>query len=678
MGSPPTAMHQMYAQSLNFNEQADAQQATQMRKGKWTKEESAYCDRLIEEFKNGNLPLTEGTTLRTFLSKLLNCDPMRISKKYTGDHCIGKIIFRRREDEISTEELENIRKELAQLERYYLDREHHNQKRRERRLESELSRDKNRLMAARSLRHSVEGQLPTTMDTTMTQYPSSSIPLPEQASMISPPGHPSYRIQQQQQQQQQPPHLHQNMIHPPQPGVSYVSPSNENKNLPPSSSRSNTSGVAVVKSENTSHSSIPPPVSHPLQPTSIAASNDLVKREASHEPFKAEKGVVSSAAISTSSTEMSFPRISSTDSFSALFPRVASLDNLDRYESEHQPHQQSVSSSYSGGICSVESSSNVSTQMSAVSTSSTSEGNGHLGARFPSFGNNLNSFFRRIESYEQFPSFLASQDSSSDSSANKSKQDNHEQLSKNEGSSTSSDEKRSQKTEEKDEATMNKGNDEEKEEKEEKKEKSSKLSSKESDTSSERSLPEKLNIPRNSSGIFPRVPSLDKLPRVPSMDKLTRVSSMDKLSRAPSMDKLPRVPSMDKLSRAPSMDKLPRVPSLDRLSRVPSIDGLSRFGSSDHLSSFPSFSSLSGMMPSSSYDKLSSLTNGMKGSFPRNSSIEDILSLVASSDSHYGFTPGGNSSTTTHSSEVDSGCQKRKAELSEPSGSAVREKRTKT
>jgi len=65
--------------------------ASKMRKGKWTTEEAAYCDRLIEEFKHGNLPLAEGTTLRTFLSKLLNCDPMRISKKYTGTQCIGKV-----------------------------------------------------------------------------------------------------------------------------------------------------------------------------------------------------------------------------------------------------------------------------------------------------------------------------------------------------------------------------------------------------------------------------------------------------------------------------------------------------------------------------------------------------------------------------------------------------------
>ena len=48
-----------------------------LRRGKWTTEEEAYANRLIQEFKAGLLPLTDGTTLRTFLSKLLNCDPMR-------------------------------------------------------------------------------------------------------------------------------------------------------------------------------------------------------------------------------------------------------------------------------------------------------------------------------------------------------------------------------------------------------------------------------------------------------------------------------------------------------------------------------------------------------------------------------------------------------------------------
>jgi hypothetical protein len=64
-----------------------------LRRGKWTAEEEAYANRLILEFKMGLLPLTDGTTLRTFLSKLLNCDPMRISKKFVGGNCIGKVKF---------------------------------------------------------------------------------------------------------------------------------------------------------------------------------------------------------------------------------------------------------------------------------------------------------------------------------------------------------------------------------------------------------------------------------------------------------------------------------------------------------------------------------------------------------------------------------------------------------
>lgn len=62
-----------------------------LRRGKWTTEEESYANRLIYEFKLGLLPLTDGTTLRTFLSKLLNCDPMRISKKFVGANCIGKV-----------------------------------------------------------------------------------------------------------------------------------------------------------------------------------------------------------------------------------------------------------------------------------------------------------------------------------------------------------------------------------------------------------------------------------------------------------------------------------------------------------------------------------------------------------------------------------------------------------
>jgi hypothetical protein len=86
---------------------------------------SAYANRLIQEFKAGLLPLTDGTTLRTFLSKLLNCDPMRISKKFVGSNCIGKQVFRRRTadlNRLTPEQIQKSRAELSELERRFLER----------------------------------------------------------------------------------------------------------------------------------------------------------------------------------------------------------------------------------------------------------------------------------------------------------------------------------------------------------------------------------------------------------------------------------------------------------------------------------------------------------------------------------------------------------------------------
>ena len=88
-----------------------------LRRGKWTPEEEAYASRLIQEFKAGLLPLTDGTTLRTFLSKLLNCDPMRISKKFVGSNCIGKQVFRRRTADINRltpEQIQASQQELSE------------------------------------------------------------------------------------------------------------------------------------------------------------------------------------------------------------------------------------------------------------------------------------------------------------------------------------------------------------------------------------------------------------------------------------------------------------------------------------------------------------------------------------------------------------------------------------
>lgn len=96
-----------------------------LRRGKWTAEEESYASRLINEFKSGLLPLTDGTTLRNFLSKLLNCDPMRISKKFVGNNCIGKQVFRRRVADINRlapEKIQQMRMELGELERRFFNR----------------------------------------------------------------------------------------------------------------------------------------------------------------------------------------------------------------------------------------------------------------------------------------------------------------------------------------------------------------------------------------------------------------------------------------------------------------------------------------------------------------------------------------------------------------------------
>jgi len=69
------------------------QSGTTLRRGKWTVEEEAYVARVIQDFNSGFLDAPAGTTLRTYLSEKLQCDPMRITKKFTGEACIGKRVF---------------------------------------------------------------------------------------------------------------------------------------------------------------------------------------------------------------------------------------------------------------------------------------------------------------------------------------------------------------------------------------------------------------------------------------------------------------------------------------------------------------------------------------------------------------------------------------------------------
>ena len=54
------------------------------RKGKWPDEEFDLVEAFLAQFQYRTLPLTRGSLLRTFLSEVLNCDPMRITKKFSG------------------------------------------------------------------------------------------------------------------------------------------------------------------------------------------------------------------------------------------------------------------------------------------------------------------------------------------------------------------------------------------------------------------------------------------------------------------------------------------------------------------------------------------------------------------------------------------------------------------
>ncbi len=58
--------------------------STDLRDGKWTKEEENYCNKLIECFDAGLLDIPPYSQLSETLSKALHCDESRIARKYHG------------------------------------------------------------------------------------------------------------------------------------------------------------------------------------------------------------------------------------------------------------------------------------------------------------------------------------------------------------------------------------------------------------------------------------------------------------------------------------------------------------------------------------------------------------------------------------------------------------------
>ena len=64
-----------------------------LRTGKWTPEEEEYAKKVIADFHAGVLRAPPATRLRKYLSEKLNCDPMRISKKFEGELAAGNHNF---------------------------------------------------------------------------------------------------------------------------------------------------------------------------------------------------------------------------------------------------------------------------------------------------------------------------------------------------------------------------------------------------------------------------------------------------------------------------------------------------------------------------------------------------------------------------------------------------------
>lgn len=96
-------------------------QSMPLRKGKWTIEEEMYTSAIIREFERGMLDCAPGTTLRSYLSEKLHCDPMRITKKFAGDASIGKRVFTPSKHTADTAvEMSRVRAELNEMARRFM------------------------------------------------------------------------------------------------------------------------------------------------------------------------------------------------------------------------------------------------------------------------------------------------------------------------------------------------------------------------------------------------------------------------------------------------------------------------------------------------------------------------------------------------------------------------------
>ncbi len=67
--------------SLGGNGTDDSGDGSDLRTGRWTTEETEYCDKLISAYERGELPISEGVKLNDFLATMLKSKQSRLTKK---------------------------------------------------------------------------------------------------------------------------------------------------------------------------------------------------------------------------------------------------------------------------------------------------------------------------------------------------------------------------------------------------------------------------------------------------------------------------------------------------------------------------------------------------------------------------------------------------------------------
>ena len=67
--------------SLGTNGTDDSGDGADLRTGRWTTEETEYCDKLISAYESGELPIAEGVKLNDFLATMLKSKQSRLTKK---------------------------------------------------------------------------------------------------------------------------------------------------------------------------------------------------------------------------------------------------------------------------------------------------------------------------------------------------------------------------------------------------------------------------------------------------------------------------------------------------------------------------------------------------------------------------------------------------------------------